>query len=158
MRTVFSMGTLVATRHIPRITVFDERLLAAGKVTKVALTACRHKFLTIRNAMLTPRTPWHAQEVQNEKIDKAPLTTKTVASLLRRCGHWARLTAGVRVRPLGRTRKRLEISVAMYRSSVWHGIIPLSQSNILIILLCREDVWLSRFSAGNALLLTSPAW
>ena len=64
VRTVLSMGTLVATRHNPRIKVFDERLLAAGKGKKVALTACMHKFLTILNAMLKHRTPWQAQAVQ----------------------------------------------------------------------------------------------
>ena len=65
VRTVLYMGTLVATRHNPRIKVFYERLLAAGKVKKVALTACMHKFLTILNAMLKQRTPWQAQEVQS---------------------------------------------------------------------------------------------
>ena len=40
------MGTLVATRYNPQIKVFYERLLAAGKVKKVALTACMHKLLT----------------------------------------------------------------------------------------------------------------
>jgi transposase len=64
VRTVLSMGTLVATRYNPRIKAFYERLLAAGKVKKVALTACMHKFLTILNAMLKHRTPWQAQEVQ----------------------------------------------------------------------------------------------
>jgi transposase len=43
---------------------FYQRLLAAGKLKKVALTACMHKFLTILNAMLKHRTPWQAQEVQ----------------------------------------------------------------------------------------------
>jgi transposase len=65
VRTVLYMGTLVATRYNPRIKAFYERLLAAGKVKKVALTACMRKFLTILNAMLKHRTPWHAQEVQN---------------------------------------------------------------------------------------------
>jgi transposase len=65
VRTVLSMGTLVATRFNPQINVFYERLLAAGKAKKVALTACMHKFLTILNAMLKPRTPWKPQEVQN---------------------------------------------------------------------------------------------
>jgi transposase len=65
VRTVLSMGPLVATRFNPRIKAFYERLLAAGKVKKVALTACMHTFLTILNAMLTPRTPWQPQEVQN---------------------------------------------------------------------------------------------
>ena len=64
VRTVLSMGTLVATRDNPRIKAFDERLLAAGKVKKVALTACMQKFLTILNAMLKHRTPWQSQEVQ----------------------------------------------------------------------------------------------
>jgi transposase len=64
VRTVLYMGTLVATRYNPRIKAFYERLLAAGKVKKVALTACMHKFLTILNARLKHRTPWQAQEVQ----------------------------------------------------------------------------------------------
>jgi transposase len=58
------MGTLVATRCTPRIKAFSQRLLAAGKGTKVALTACRQKLLTILNAMLKHRTPWQTQEVQ----------------------------------------------------------------------------------------------
>jgi len=64
VRTVLDMGTLVATRDTPRIKAFDQRLLAAGKVKKVALTACMHTLLTILNAMLKHRTPWHAQDVQ----------------------------------------------------------------------------------------------
>jgi transposase len=59
------MGTLVATRDNPQSKAFYERLLAAGKVKKVALTACMHKFLTILNALLKHRTPWQPQEVQN---------------------------------------------------------------------------------------------
>ena len=65
VRTVLSMGTLVATRFHPRIKAFYQRLLAAGKVKKVALTACMHKLLTILNAMLKHRKSWQAQEVQN---------------------------------------------------------------------------------------------
>ena len=64
MRTVLYMGTLVATRFTPRLKAFDPRLLAAGKGKKVALTACMHKLLTILNARLKQRTPWHSQEVQ----------------------------------------------------------------------------------------------
>ena len=64
VRPVLSMGTLVATRYNPRIKAFYERLLAAGKVKKVALTACMQKLLTILNALLKHRTPWQAQEVQ----------------------------------------------------------------------------------------------
>jgi transposase len=65
VRTVLYMGTLVATRYHPRIKAFYERLLAAGKAKKVALTACMHTLLTILNAMLQHRTPWQSQEVQN---------------------------------------------------------------------------------------------
>ena len=65
MRTVFYMGTLVATRDNPQIKAFYERLLAAGNVKKVALTACMHKLLTMLNAMLKHRTLWQPQEVQN---------------------------------------------------------------------------------------------
>jgi transposase len=65
VRTVFYRGTLVATRSNPQIKAFYERLLAAGKVKKVALTACMHKLLTILNALLKHRTPWQPQEVQN---------------------------------------------------------------------------------------------
>jgi transposase len=65
VRTVLYMGTLVATRFNPRIKAFYERLLAAGKGKKVALTACMRKFLTILNAMLKQRTPWQVQEVQS---------------------------------------------------------------------------------------------
>jgi transposase len=64
VRTVWSMSTRAATRFTPQSKACDERLLAAGKVKNVALTACMHTFLTILNAMLKPRTPWHAQEVQ----------------------------------------------------------------------------------------------
>jgi transposase len=65
VRTVLYMSTLVATRFNPQIKVFYERLLAAGKVKKVALTACMRKFLTILNAMLKHRTRWQPQEVQS---------------------------------------------------------------------------------------------
>ena len=65
VRTVFDMGTLVATRFNPQSKAFDERLLAAGKIKKVALSACMHKLLTMLNAMLKHRTPWQPQEVQS---------------------------------------------------------------------------------------------
>jgi transposase len=52
------MGALVATRHNPVIKAFYERLLAAGKEKKVALTACMRKLLTILNAMIKQQTKW----------------------------------------------------------------------------------------------------
>jgi transposase len=65
VRPVLYMGTLVATRFNPQSKVFYARLLAAGKVKQVALTACMHKLLTILNAMLKSRTPWQPREVQS---------------------------------------------------------------------------------------------
>ena len=65
VRTVLYMSTLVATRFNPQIKTFYQRLLAAGKVKKVALTACMRTLVTMLNAMLKHRTPWQAQEVQS---------------------------------------------------------------------------------------------
>lgn len=58
VRTALYMSTLVATRYNPVIGCFYERLCAAGKAKKVAITACMHKLLTILNAMLKYRTSW----------------------------------------------------------------------------------------------------
>ncbi|MDE2323012.1 MAG: IS110 family transposase [candidate division NC10 bacterium] len=58
VRATLYMGTLVATRFNPVIRVFYQRLCAAGKAKKVALTACMRKLLTILNAMLKHQTPW----------------------------------------------------------------------------------------------------
>ncbi|MGL5832450.1 MAG: IS110-like element ISSm3 family transposase, partial [Waterburya sp.] len=43
---------LVAVRFNPVIKAFYERLIAKGKLKKVALTACMHKLLIILNAMM----------------------------------------------------------------------------------------------------------
>jgi transposase len=61
VRTALYMGTLRATRCNPPIQAFYERLLAAGKVKKVALVACMHKLLTIVNAMVKHQTSWQTQ-------------------------------------------------------------------------------------------------
>jgi transposase len=58
VRSVLYMSTLVATRHNPVIRAFYERLLAAGKAKKVALTACMRKLLTILNAMVKNQQRW----------------------------------------------------------------------------------------------------
>jgi transposase len=60
VRAVLYMATLTATRFNPVIRAFYERLLAAGKQQKVALTACMHKLLLILNAMVRDGTPWDA--------------------------------------------------------------------------------------------------
>jgi transposase len=58
VRTALYMPTLVATRRNPVIKAFYQRLLANGKLKKVAITACMHKMLTILNAMVRDNKPW----------------------------------------------------------------------------------------------------
>lgn len=58
VRSALYMAALVATRHNAVIRSFYQRLLAAGKPKKLALTACMHKLLTIFNAMLRTQQPW----------------------------------------------------------------------------------------------------
>lgn len=60
VRAVLYMATLVATRANPTIRNFYEKLCAAGKAKKVALTACMRKLLTILNAMVRSGTSWRA--------------------------------------------------------------------------------------------------
>jgi transposase len=58
VRAALYMGALEAVRNNPLLRAFYQRLLAAGKVKKVALTASMHKRLLILNAMLKHGTPW----------------------------------------------------------------------------------------------------
>lgn len=59
VRAVLYMGTLVAVRHNPVLRAFYQRLRAAGKLPKVALTACMRKLLTILNAMVKHQQRWN---------------------------------------------------------------------------------------------------
>ena len=63
VRTALYMSALTATRYNPSLRSFYQRLCAAGKAKKVALTACMRKLLTILNAILRDQTPWQPQEV-----------------------------------------------------------------------------------------------
>jgi transposase len=63
IRAVLYMAALVASRHNPVIKAFYQKLLAAGKMKKVALVACMRKLLVILNAMVKNNTLW--QEVTN---------------------------------------------------------------------------------------------
>jgi transposase len=58
VRSTFYMACLSASKHNPVIKRFYERLKAKGKETKVALTACMRKLLSILNAMLRNKAPW----------------------------------------------------------------------------------------------------
>jgi transposase len=61
VRAALYMATLAATRHNPVIRRFYHRLKQAGKVSKVALTACMRKLLTILNAMVKANQPWRPE-------------------------------------------------------------------------------------------------
>jgi transposase len=58
IRSALYMSTLVAVRFNPVLRAFYQRLLAAGKPKKVALTAAMRKLLTMLNAMLRDRATW----------------------------------------------------------------------------------------------------
>ena len=58
VRAVLYMGALVASQHNPVIRSFYQRLLAAGKPKKLALTACMRKLLTILNSMVKHGHRW----------------------------------------------------------------------------------------------------
>lgn len=60
IRTVLYMATLTASRFNGSIKSFYGRLRDAGKPSKVALTACMRKLLTILNAMVRDAEPWRA--------------------------------------------------------------------------------------------------
>jgi transposase len=61
VRCMLYMATLSAIRCNTVIRAFYQRLRAAGKPGKVALTACMRKLLTILNAIIRTNTPWTEQ-------------------------------------------------------------------------------------------------
>lgn len=59
VRRVLYMATMVAaTRHNPVLNAYYQRLIAAGKLPKVALVACMRKLLTILNTMVAKGETW----------------------------------------------------------------------------------------------------
>jgi transposase len=58
VRAVLYMCALTASRFNPVIRAFHARLIAAGKLPKVAFVACMRKLLTILNAMARSKSPW----------------------------------------------------------------------------------------------------
>ena len=59
VRTVLYLGAMAAVRFNPAVKVFYERLLAAGKNKKLALTACVRKMVVMLNAMLREGRKWN---------------------------------------------------------------------------------------------------
>ena len=63
VRAVLYMSALVAARYNPMIRAFHQRLVAAGKLPKVAIVACMHKLLSILNAMVRSKSPWTPEAI-----------------------------------------------------------------------------------------------
>mgnify|MGYP003940806447 CR=1 FL=1 len=59
LRRMLYMAAVVASRFNPVIRAFYQRLLAAGKPKKLALTACVRKLVLIINAMAKNNQPWN---------------------------------------------------------------------------------------------------
>jgi transposase len=63
VRSILYMAALTATRFNPVIKAFYQRLLANGKVKKVALTACMRKLLIILNSMIKKQRSWSPEQI-----------------------------------------------------------------------------------------------
>lgn len=61
VRKALYMAALTAMRCNPVLRDFALRLRKLGKPTKVVITACMRKLLTILNTMVRNRTPWNPQ-------------------------------------------------------------------------------------------------
>ena len=61
VRTILHMGALTAIRWNPVLKAFYNRLIKAGKIKMVALTACIHKLVMILNSMVRNGTLWQAR-------------------------------------------------------------------------------------------------
>lgn len=59
LRRMLYMAAVVASRYNPVIRAFYQRLVAAGKPKKLALTACMRKLVLILNAMVKHHQPWN---------------------------------------------------------------------------------------------------
>jgi transposase len=58
IRSLLYMAAVASLRFNPKIRTFYDRLVAAGKAKKLALTACMRKLLTILNAIVKTGSPW----------------------------------------------------------------------------------------------------
>ena len=105
VRAALYMGALVASRYNPVIRDFYQRLLAAGKPKKLALTACMRKLLVILNSMLKHRSPWH--DMTSDRSLFIPLDFQDSCFML--CCLWI---APLRAKKKGRP--RLETTLACW--------------------------------------------
>jgi len=64
VRAMLYMAILSAKKYNPAIKSFYDRLIKAGKLPKVAITACMRKLLTILNSMLKHKEMWNPNLLQ----------------------------------------------------------------------------------------------
>ena len=69
IRNVLYMAALAAFRFNPALNAFHRRLLAAGKLAKVAIIAVMRKMITTLNAMLRDAADW---------VDRSTVSRHTV--------------------------------------------------------------------------------
>ena len=69
VRKVSYMPVLSAIRFNPAIRALYRRLIAKGKLQKVALVACMHKMFTILNSMAKTNTPWRDTSLAPQSVD-----------------------------------------------------------------------------------------
>ena len=66
VRNAFYMPCLgAATQHNPVIKEFYQRLLAKGKLKKVAIIACMRKLIVILNTMIARGETWDAERASH---------------------------------------------------------------------------------------------
>lgn len=58
VRRVLYLAAVTATRYNPAMAIFYQRLVAAGKAKKVALTAVARKLLVLANALIRQNRAW----------------------------------------------------------------------------------------------------
>ncbi len=61
VRTALYMAALSASKHNPELRTFYQRLVAAGKPKKVALTATMRKLIILLNAVVARGTQWQSE-------------------------------------------------------------------------------------------------
>jgi len=59
VRSALFVGAMVAARYNPQLKQFRDKLVAAGKPKLLALVAVARKLITILDAILRDRRPWH---------------------------------------------------------------------------------------------------
>ena len=68
LRASLYMSVVAGLRFNPVMRSFYQRLTAAGKPAKVALTACMHKLLVLLNAMVRDHAPWQSKLSQSAAL------------------------------------------------------------------------------------------